>query len=416
MPKNGKRTYETGSYTRIDESKVRLFASAGTGLGNRRQRYSKTVVAKTDAAAERALKNFVKEVEGRSADQLTVNGLIDEFTELHVSTLAPQSQRWYADTFRRIRGALGHIQLADLKPGMIEKFYKALACETSKPFWYETMKDKDGKEVKKPLKNGLAVSTIGHHHRALAAALHWGYQKEYIATPIIDRASPPSGKKTDKRALSDAERKAFLVALDEEAARCAMSVKDAKRDVQTASWELFGRLALATGMRRGELCGLLWDDISYPKMHICHNLQSIKKEGLVLGSVKTVTSDRWLELPEDLIAQLKTWKSVQAQHALRFKLGTPKYVFTNLDGGPRDPVHVSRFFGRIFARAKIKNASLHTLRHTCVTHLLAQGAPPNDVAAYMGHASTKMTLDTYGHAQQQQAARCTMAASELLKI
>lgn len=414
MPEQ-RRTYETGSYTRIDENKVRLFVSAGTGLGNRRQRYSKTVIAKTDAAAERALKSFVREIEGRSAEQLTVNGLIDEYIELHVSTLSQQSQRWYTETFRRIRGALGHVKLIDLKPAMIEKFYKALGSEKSKPFWYETVKDKDGKEIKKPLKNGLSVATIGHHHRALAAALHWGYQKEYISVPIIDRAAPPSQKKTDKRALTDAERKAFLIALNEESARCAMSIRDSKRDVQTASWELFGRLALATGMRRGELCGLLWEDVIHPNVHVCHNLQSIKNKGLVLGPVKTVTSDRWLELPEELVAQLKAWKSIQAQHALQYGLGASKHVFTNLDGGPRDPVHVSRFFARIFKRAKIDNASLHTLRHTCATHLLAQGVPPNDVAAFMGHASTKMTLDVYGHAQKQQAARCTQAASALLK-
>ncbi len=181
---------------------------------------------------------------------------------------------WYTDTYRRIRGALGHVQLTDLKPAMIEKFYRALASEKSKPFWYETIKDKDGKEVKKPLKNGLSAATIGHHHRVLAAALHWGYEKEYIATPIIDRVSPPSLKRTDKRALTDAERKAFLAVLDEEAARCAMSIKDSKRDVQTASWKLFGHLALATGMRLRELCGLALGRYHIP---YSHNLQSIKK-------------------------------------------------------------------------------------------------------------------------------------------
>ena len=92
----------------------------------------------------------------------------------------------------------------------------------------------------------------------------------------------------------------------------------------------------------------------------------------MLGPAKTITSDRWLELPAELIAQLKAWKAVQAQHVLQYGLGAPKYVFTNLDGGPRDPIHVSRFFTRIFARAKIENASLHTLRHTCATYLLAQ--------------------------------------------
>ncbi len=72
--------------------------------------------------------------------------------------------------------------------------------------------------------------------------------------------------------------------------------------------------------------GWLWEDITYPNMHVYHNLQSIKKEGLVLGPVKTITSDRWLGLSAELIAQLKAWKAVQAQHVLQYGLGTPKHA------------------------------------------------------------------------------------------
>ena len=89
-------------------------------------------------------------------------------------------------------------------------------------------------------------------------------------------------------------------------------------------------------------------------------------------------------------------------------------MFTTLDGGPRDPNLVSKFYAKIFRAAAIEGATLHSLRHTCATHLLQQGLAPNDVASYMGHSSTRMTLDVYGHAGQAMAQRCAAAAAQLL--
>lgn len=410
-----RRTYETGSFTRISETKVRLFVSGGTGLGRKRARFTKTVTARTDREAERELKKFAQEVAGRSGDGMTLNDLIDEYTELHVSGLSEQSQRWYKDTFRRIRGALGYIKLDDIKPVMIERFYKAIANPDQKPFWTEKVKAKDGKVVDRPLKNGLGISTVHHHHRALSAVLKWGYAKEYLAVPVIDRVKAPAdttGKA--ERALSDNERTTYLDALDKAAQRGAKSFGE-DGPVYVAYLSLLGRMALVMGLRRGELCGLTWADIDYPSLHVCHSLQAIKGKGLVLGATKTSTSDRWLEMPEDLITILKSWRKTQVSHTLKHGLGTPVYVFERLPGGPVDPRHISAIFTRIFRSGGIEGAKLHSLRHTCATHLLAQGVPPNDVAAFMGHSSTKMTLDVYGHAQAKAAAKCTAAAASLMK-
>ena len=415
MPKKKqeRRTYETGSYRRISDTKVRLEVSAGTGLGNKRIRPTKTVIAKNDREAERELKKFIQEIEGKSGENMTINALVDEYTELHVCGLADQTQRWYRETFRRIRGALGHVKLVDIKPAMIEKFYKALANPDQKPFWIERTKDKDGKEKEKPLKNGLEITTVMHHHRALSAALTWGYEKEYLATPVIDRVKAPSTGVTEERALTASERTAYLAALDLAAQRSAKAAGE-EGVAASAMLSLFGRIALVMGLRRGELCGLRWEDIEYPVMHVRHSLQYIKDKGIILCDPKTPTSNRRLEMSTELIVLIKAWKKVQAAHALRNGLGGPEYIFERLTGGPLDPRNVSAKFSRIFKDASIEGAKLHSLRHTCATYLLAQGVPPNDVAAFMGHSSTKMTLDVYGHAQENAAANCTAVSSGLL--
>lgn len=381
-----KRVYGTGTWTRTSPEKVRLCISAGRGIGGGRQRYYKTVYAKTDSAAERALRAFAAEVDGRTGERMTLAAAIDDYMQIHVSGLAPQTQRWYADTLARTRAALGHYQLTALTPGQVQKYYALLG------------------DAKSPqiggLRCGLAPRTVGHHHRALCAVLNWTYRQGYMEHKLADRITPPAAPPRSARALDDAERAAFLAALDAE----------------RLTWRCFGRMALTMGLRRGELCGLLWDDMQGDVLHVCHNLQELPGSRLVLGALKTAASERWLTMPPTLAAMLRELRKEQLAHAMQYALPRPEYVYSSINSTPYSPKYTSRKLAAIYARAGIQGATLHTLRHTCATYLMQQGISPADVAAYMGHSSTKMTLDVYGHGQQTQAARCSDAAAALLDV
>lgn len=383
-----KRTYNSGTIEDLGDGKYRLRVRAGKGVGTNYQRYSKTIKAKSRKEAERALAAFVRELEGKTAESMTLSGLIDEYTEAHVTKLAVKTQSWYSDTFRRIKAGLGHFKLRDLEPKLIRKFYDRLRDPHSKEL--------DG------LKNGISAESVKHHHRALSAALNWGYKQGYIDFKVMDRVSAPRTDTKEKRALSEGEIRAFLDVLSKE----------------STHWQCFGQLALTTGMRRGEMLGLRWDDVDLKErlIHVRYTLQRIDGK-FVLGEPKTGSSKRDIAITPKTYQLLQAWRKEQAEERMKFPSAwKDDYVFTRDDGLPRDTSAVSHKIQGLYKQAGIENATLHTLRHTFVTRLLAAGIPVHDVAASAGHASTQMTNDVYGHASETYAKRVGRAAAKILDI
>lgn len=391
-----KRTYSTGCVFELGDGKWLLRVSAGTGLGGRRIRPSRTIYAKSKSAAERELKKFLAEIDGRvSNDTLTVRQLYEIFKEDKLSTLEESTQLWYERLFRRINGALGHIVLHDLRPKDIEKFYGALADPKKKAFYRDP-------ETKKEYKNGLSGESILHHHRALSACLTWAYKNSLMDRKIIDRVSPPTSDTKKKRALTKSEIDALQEALKTE------------RPV----WQAYFTLALATGMRREELCALEWNRVNFDANTI--RVKRAMKEvrgGNKPGATKTRGSNRTIKVSKTAMAQLKAWRAKQLEECVAWpEPWDGEYVFTSESGKPIALARCSNKAKKLFKKAGIVEASLHTLRHTCVTYLLSSGIPANEVAAYVGHSSAKMTLDVYGHAAEDYASRCAEEMSTLLKI
>src|SRR6185295_2388547 len=99
-----------------------------------------------------------------------------------------------------------------------------------------------------------------------------------------------------------------------------------------------------------------------------------------------------------LLARLRARKTRAAETALAFGVQlTDGYVFSEYPDGST-PLHPNLASGRFRNLARGTGVRLHDLRHAAVSNLLAAGVPVNDVAAHVGHASAKMTLDVYGHA------------------
>lgn len=393
-----KRTYQTGSWRWLEEGKkARLEVSLGTGLGGKRQRASRVVAVKTAAKAERALAAFVREMQGRhAAGGYTVARILDDFMELHVSTLAPRTREWYALMLRRAYEALGHIKAAELTSATIARYYRELAAPGA----------------------GLGETTIHHHHKALKAALRWAYQQELTDRPIIDRVRPPKagGQSAHAFALDAEQRAAFLAALDAEAERAGQSVSAHFRALQVGGWVLMGRLALALGLRRGEVLGLAWDAVDDRRglLRIREQIQRVANKP-ARAPLKTAASRRDVPLPDVLAEELRRFRQIQRQHYVAMGMGRPDLVFATLDGMPRDPAHVSRFFRKVFDAAGLGDATFHTLRHTAGTLLLQTGFSPADVAAYLGHSTPSTTLGVYAHAQEAQLRSMAAVSASLLE-
>ncbi len=169
-----------------------------------------------------------------------------------------------------------------------------------------------------------------------------------------------------------------------------------------SQWALpvFLELAAATGARRGEILALRWSDLCDGRAIICRSLTQTKSV-LEFKGTKT-EKPRVVSLPQSAILALSTHQAKQAE--LRKQFG-PDYradldlIFGNPEGEPLRPDSVSSSVSALFRRLKLpKGASLHSLRHTHGSHLLAAGMELTAVSARLGHSSMYTTATVYAHA------------------
>jgi integrase len=172
--------------------------------------------------------------------------------------------------------------------------------------------------------------------------------------------------------------------------------------VATGPWCLsaFLELAAASGARRGEILALRWSDLQGMIIVIDRSLCQTN-DGVVFKSTKT-EEPRRVELPPSAIACLEAHGLRQNEFRRRFG---PDYrtdldlIFANPNGSPLMPNSISSTVSRVCRRLGLpKGASLHVLRHSHASLLLAHGVDLATVSARLGHSSVRTTADIYSHA------------------
>jgi integrase len=170
---------------------------------------------------------------------------------------------------------------------------------------------------------------------------------------------------------------------------------------------LFVLLGVVRGLRRGEICGLWWDDIDYEKaeIHITHNLIESSTYGidgtpvteLVRKDPKSFTSRRTLTLSADLERAFKRVKTQQARDRLKSPAPWPEepYVFANRFGGPIWPTNLARSFRRFLKTNDLLDIGAHDLRRTFANTASQAGAPIEQISEALGHASIGITKSLY---------------------
>jgi integrase len=221
----------------------------------------------------------------------------------------------------------------------------------------------------------------------LRAALRWAVRHDLAWRNVADTIDAPSVPRSQARAIDEDEAASFF------------HVADATR------WGSFFRLALGTGARRGELLALCWDDVSIPDLGratltVRRAFVEPKGKGgrIVVKSTKT---DRVRTIPLGGLAveALRSQRVLQARERLAqgSLYADSGHVFQHECGGPIAPDLATKAFARARKQSKIK-ATLHDLRHTAASWMLASGVDVSSVARILGHSTPSTTLGIYAHA------------------
>ena len=159
-------------------------------------------------------------------------------------------------------------------------------------------------------------------------------------------------------------------------------------------------IAIATGMRRGELLALRWCDVDLEGQLRVEQALEETKARLRFKSPKTKHGRRTISLPPSIVSELRThWKAQQEQ---RLSLGMGKappegLVFATWEGNVRHPDGLSKEWRRALAALGCPQITLHSLRHTHASQLIASGLDVLTISRRLGHGSPAITLAVYGH-------------------
>jgi integrase len=160
-------------------------------------------------------------------------------------------------------------------------------------------------------------------------------------------------------------------------------------------------LALGTGMRRGELLALRWDDIDL-KGETVRVERSLEEtgQGLRFKPPKTKHGRRTISLPPSAVDALRAHRRQQLEWRLALGQGRPEpsaLVFCTIEGAPLSPDNLSRDWPRVTLAKGLPRVKFHALRHSHASALIASGLDVLTVSRRLGHGSPVVTLTTYAH-------------------
>lgn len=165
--------------------------------------------------------------------------------------------------------------------------------------------------------------------------------------------------------------------------------------------EVMLTLAIATGMRKGEIGALKWEDIDFngQSLQVRRSMRRLAGYGVITKEPKTAKGRRRIILPQFAVDALKLQKIYQLEQ--REKAGPSweenNFVFPNIYGRFLSSQTIHTLFKKLLSDAGLPHMRFHDLRHSAATILLSMGVHPKVVQELLGHSQISITLDVYSH-------------------
>lgn len=350
-------------------------------------RHRKSVTRKTRKEAEAALRALIRELpktpvnhRPRTAQAAallpgalpgTVHALLEHWVEHKRGEVRPTTIRGYVHSLNLLLPLLGHLEAQALSVLDVEGAIRHLRDT----------------RTSRTAARALLVLNL-----ALRQAVRW----QQLPANVAQTVRSPRVPKTEMNVWKPEQVQRFL---------------DTARSHRLAPLFL---LAIATGMRKGELLALQWEDLDLETGELTVQRNLVKDEAgrYVLGLPKTDAGTRRILLADDMVATLK------AHRAAERRVGrTPRpqdFVFTASSGNHVQHRQLDKAFHRLTDSASLPRIRFHDLRHTAASLIIRQGVPAKVVADRLGHADVRFTLQVYTHVYDDQRAAAALPMSQLL--
>ena len=284
---------------------------------------------------------------------------LDEYAAPRLRESTMSGYRIYAEQY--INPRLGGKKMTSITTMDIQRMYTKLK--------------KEGRVHEHPeYGHQLSVNTVRRIHTMLHRAMADAVRAHIIPRNPADGVTLPKVNTTTKRVLTDKELDEFMETI--------------KAD---PLWYDFFYTELTTGLRRGEICGLMWSDFDERNgtLNVSRTLHRERDGRLVAGDTKTYAGTRKIVLPPSTAELLRARKE---------KSFSPWIFHDPLR--PETPINPDSAYRRLKAllkQAGLPNIPFHNLRHVFATRALASGVDAKTLSGILGHTDASFTLNTYTH-------------------
>jgi integrase len=337
--------------------------SLGTDPATGRRKTVTTTFHGTKVEAQRALRQLMVEhdkgIAASAPAKMLVADWLQQWLDLTAAEVRPITAERYETAVRLyLVPALGQIRLRELSAANIQAAFSQ---------WATSGRHRGA--------GGLARSTLGLLRKTLHAALQRALELELLARhPMAPlRRRLPNGKAPEAKALDGNTTSALL-------------------DKITGKYRPAVLLAVACGLRRGEIVALKWRNVDLASATVTVTESTVPlRHGVQTGKTKTGRT-RTIVMPAFVVAELRHHRLLMAERLLAVgdRLGEDHHVVANEDGRPVNPVVLTAWCRRQFGK-------LHELRHSHASQLLGAGVNIKAISSRLGHASASLTLSTYAH-------------------
>lgn len=346
--------------------------SLGTDPATGKRRMATTTVKGNRRDAEKELRRLLRTLDtGEHVDptNMTVRSWLTQWLEGKRDEISPKTHERYQEIINNfLIPALGALPLSKLAPINIDKAYSGWAI--------------GGRRDGKP--GGLSPLTRRYIHVVLKSSLARAVEQQLLARNPADIFT---------KRLPKVERKEMVTLSPEQMAQLLESIK-----YSVTYWPVL--VALATGMRRGEVLALRWKNIDLDRgtLRVVQSLEQTKK-GLRFKDTKTGRV-RAITLPTYAVEELRRFKRQQAEElfALGIRQTGETLACCRADGEPLQPRSLTQQFTKLVKGVKnLPRVRYHDTRHTHATQLLADGVHPKVAQERLGHSTITTTMDLYSH-------------------